>query len=101
MRFTEAGPGIPNELLDSRDAGDVVFLCGAGISIPAGLPDFFKLTAEVARCLGVQSDSQPGRLIEAERQNRVAGQSAALHDSVSFDRIFTLLVRAFGIRQVE
>jgi hypothetical protein len=54
MRFTEAGPRIPNELLDSRDAGDVVFLCGAGISIPAALPDFFKLTTDVARGLGVQ-----------------------------------------------
>ena len=101
MRFTEAGPGIPNELLDSRDAGDVVFLCGAGISIPAGLPDFFKLTTDVARRLGVQPDSQPGRLIEAERQNRLAGGGAAQRESVSFDRIFTLLVRAFGIGQVE
>jgi hypothetical protein len=91
MRFTESGPSIPNELLDSRDAGDVVFLCGAGVSIPAGLPDFFKLTTEVARRLGVQPDSQPGRLIEAERRNRRVGENAA---SVSFDRIFTLLVRA-------
>lgn len=75
-----------------------MFLCGAGVSIPAGLPDFFKLTTEVARRLGVQSNSQPGRLIEAERRNRRVGESAA---SVSFDRIFTLLVRAFGVGQVE
>src|ERR1700737_3149809 len=101
MRFTEAGPGIPNELLDSRDAGDVVFLCGAGISIPAGLPDFFKLTTDVARRLGVQPDSHPRRLIEAECQNPLAGGGAAQRESVSFDRIFTLLVRAFGIGQVE
>jgi hypothetical protein len=91
MRFTEAGPSIPNELLDSRDSGDVVFLCGAGISIPAGLPDFFKLTVDVSGRLGVQPDSQPGRLIEAERQNRVAG-GAASHNSISFDRVFTMLV---------
>jgi hypothetical protein len=51
--------------------------------------------------LGVQPESQPGRLIETERQNRLAGERAVLHDSVSFDRIFTLLVRAFGIGQVE
>lgn len=100
MRFTEHGPSVPNELLDSRDAGDVVFLCGAGISIPAGLPDFFKLTVGVANRLGVQPDSLPGRLIEAERQNRLGGGSA-IHGSVSFDRIFTLLVRAFGVGQVE
>jgi hypothetical protein len=68
MRFTEIGPNVPNELLDSRDAGDVVFLCDAGISIPAGLPDFFKLTVDVADRLGVQPDSRWGRAIEAERQ---------------------------------
>jgi hypothetical protein len=101
MRFTEAGPSIPNELLDSRDAGDVVFLCGAGISIPAGLPDFFKLTTDVARALGVQPDSQAGRLIEAERQNRLANSINSPQESVSFDRIFTLLVRTFGTSQVE
>jgi hypothetical protein len=101
MRFTEAGPSIPNELLDSRDAGDVVFLCGAGISIPAGLPDFFKLTVDVSGRLGVQPDSQPGRLIEAERQNRLAGGSAISHNPISFDRIFTTLVRDFGTSQVE
>ena len=101
MRFTEEGPSIPNELLDSRDAGDVVFLCGAGISIPAGLPDFFKLTMDVARRLGVPPDSQAGGLIEAERQNRLSGGTKGPHDFVSFDRIFSLLVRTFGVNQVE
>ncbi len=33
MRFTESGLSILNVLLDARDAGEVVFLCEAGISI--------------------------------------------------------------------
>jgi hypothetical protein len=101
MRFTEFGPSIPNELLDARDAGEVVFLCGAGVSIPAGLPDFFSLTASVADNLGVQPGSDIGRLIELGRQSRHGGAASSIHDTVSFDRIFALLVRTFGVSQVE
>jgi len=101
MRFTLNGPSIPNDLLDARDAGEVVFLCGAGISIPAGLPDFFNLTVKVAHQLGVQSDSTAARLIETERQYRETGTIVQPHESISFDRIFTLLVREFGAVQVE
>ena len=101
MRFTEFGPSIPNVLLDARDAGEVVFLCGAGISIPAGFPDFFRLTCNVADRLGCQCDSAAGRLIALEQRYREAGTTDDLHESVSFDRIFTLLVRQFGAPQVE
>jgi SIR2-like protein len=101
MRFTPSGPSIPNDLLDARDAGEVVFLCGAGISIPAGLPDFFSLTVEVAKRLGVQPESTAGLLIETERKSRATSLSSQSRESVSFDRIFTLLVREFGVTQVE
>jgi hypothetical protein len=93
MRFSERGPGIPNHLLDARDAGDVVFICGAGVSIPAGLPDFFKLTAEVARRLGVEPSSHAGALIEAEWAHRVSGAAMPLREPISFDRIFAQLER--------
>jgi len=101
MRFTESGPSIPNALLDARDAGEVVFLCGAGISIPAGLPDFFRLTCDVASRLGCRPDSPAGRLIALEQHYRGAGAADNMHEPVSFDRIFTLLVRQFGAPQVE
>jgi SIR2-like domain len=101
MRFTQHGPSIPNDLLDARDAGEVVFLCGAGISIPAGLPDFFNLTIEVAHRLGVEPESTIGQMIETERKNRTTGSAAYPHQSIPFDRIFTLLVREFGVAQVE
>ena len=47
MRFKADGPPIPDILLEERDAGNVVFLCGAGVSIPAGLPSFLDLTRHV------------------------------------------------------
>jgi len=108
MRFTEFGPSIPNALLDARDAGEVVFLCGAGISIPAGLPDFFRLTSEVARRLGCSPESRAGKLIaleednrKADEQNRKNGVVTELREPISFDRILTLLVRDYGASQVE
>ena len=36
MRFLSDGLNIPDELLEERDKGNVVFLCGAGVSYPAG-----------------------------------------------------------------
>jgi NAD-dependent SIR2 family protein deacetylase len=101
MRFTEFGPSIPNVLLDARDVGAVVFLCGAGISIPAGLPDFFRLTRDVAYRLGCRLDSEAGRLIGLEERHRQANVADEIHEPVSFDRIFRLLVRDFGTQQVE
>jgi hypothetical protein len=101
MRFTPDGPSVPNDLLDARDAGEVIFLCGAGISIPAGLPSFFGLTVDVARRLGVQSGSNVGRLLGLEHQNSGESSGASLHASVSFDSIFTALTREFGLAQVE
>lgn len=33
MRFFEDGPDIPDQLIEARENGEVVFFCGAGISI--------------------------------------------------------------------
>ncbi|MCG8906271.1 SIR2 family protein [Pseudomonas sp. DP-17] len=38
---------IPERLLLAHARGEVLFICGAGISIPAGLPDFRKLVVDV------------------------------------------------------
>lgn len=58
MRFLANGPNIPDTLLDARDDGSVVFLCGAGVSIPAGMPDFAGLTERVLDQLNPPRDSQ-------------------------------------------
>ena len=52
MRFVADGPSIPDALLEERDRGKVVFFCGAGISVPAGLPNFRNLTIRVMKALG-------------------------------------------------
>ena len=41
--FVTNGPDIPERLLQAHEDGRVVFFCGAGISNPAGLPDFHGL----------------------------------------------------------
>ena len=40
-------PPIPERLLLAHARGEVLFICGAGISRPAGLPDFRKLVLDV------------------------------------------------------
>ncbi|MDE0174260.1 MAG: SIR2 family protein [Defluviicoccus sp.] len=44
-------PAIPERLLLAHARGDVLFLCGAGISMSAGLPDFKQLVLDVYRIL--------------------------------------------------
>lgn len=56
MRFLAEGPSIPNRLLAAHERGKVLFLCGAGVSIPAGLPGFLTLAGEVAKILGIPAN---------------------------------------------
>lgn len=42
---------IPERLLLAHARGEVLFICGAGISRPAGLPDFRELVIDVYRVL--------------------------------------------------
>ncbi|MCY4237496.1 MAG: SIR2 family protein [Rhodospirillaceae bacterium] len=44
-------PAIPERLLLAHARGDVLFLCGAGVSKTAGLPDFRQLVLDVYRTL--------------------------------------------------
>lgn len=52
MQFVANGPDIPDALLQAHEEGRVVFFCGAGISYPAGLPDFKGLVDEIYRQVG-------------------------------------------------
>ena len=47
MQFIPYGPDIPNELLNAHEDGKVVFFCGAGISMPLGLPNFEGLVKKI------------------------------------------------------
>ncbi len=52
---------IPEELRRAHEDGKVVFFCGAGISVPAGLPSFKELVESVLTdLLPRKEDCQPG-----------------------------------------
>ena len=83
MRFFADGPIIPRHLFEARDAGNVVFLCGAGVSRPAGLPDFMQLAKDILGGL-----------------NSTDAQSA--FDSGELpERIFNKLISEFGRQEVD
>jgi len=68
MRFLsneKGAPDIPDRLLQAQEEGKVVFFCGAGISVSAGLPTFRDLVDSLYENLGDQylkSESQKDAL---------------------------------------
>jgi hypothetical protein len=52
MRFIEAGPDIPTDLVVAQERGETLFVCGAGVSRTVGLPLFSGLVEGVYRRLG-------------------------------------------------
>src|SRR5215216_219955 len=53
-RVISLGPGmaaIPERLLLAHARGEVLFICGAGVSRPANLPDFRQLVLDVYQVL--------------------------------------------------
>jgi hypothetical protein len=67
MRFLEDGADIPDELIRSASDGDAVFLCGAGVSMRAGMPSFKKLTDDIYIELGETRANEPAEHIAYER----------------------------------
>lgn len=99
MRFIPNGPDIPDELIVARDAGDVVFFCGAGVSQHvARLPGFAALGSKVLESLGAVSDSPARKLLDmANGAERIAGVGGLL----ATDRVFSLLEREFELTDVR
>jgi SIR2-like protein len=52
MRFLPSGPDVPTELIAAQEKGQVIFVCGAGVSRGAGLPTFRGLVERVYELLG-------------------------------------------------
>lgn len=93
MRFCANGPFIPDELLISRDRGDVVFFCGAGVSqARAKLDNFVQLARKVIERLGAAQDSPARRLLEVASN---ASPIAGVGGFIATDRVFSLLEREF------
>lgn len=94
MRFYPGGPSIPDILLERCDAGRVVFLCGAGVSSPSGMPTFVGLTQYVIDFFDPPADSE----IIAAFKPWLDDESAA---NVPLDQIFNLLHLEYGKDEVN
>ncbi|MXY07023.1 MAG: hypothetical protein F4Y61_00070 [Rhodothermaceae bacterium] len=94
MRFLPNGLNIPDELLEERDKGNVVFLCGAGVSYPAGMPDFLELAKYVVEELGTPQDA-PLRKMLADNEDVPEGARPSL------DQIFNLLQQEYTAGEID
>lgn len=106
MRFNSHGPAVPRPLLAAADAGDVVFVCGAGVSLArAGLPTFQGLLDGVVNRLRPAPDGLAAQVLAAEAQLRAADLLTELPPGFSGiatpDRVFGLLEEEFGRETVE
>ncbi|WP_232491775.1 SIR2 family protein [Novosphingobium kaempferiae] len=98
MRFVENGPILPDELLISRDEGQVLFFCGSGVSLArAGLPDFYGLADAVLKHLHAASNSRARAVIAASRSVSVKG----VEGLIPADRAFSLLEQEFDVQRVR
>ncbi|MES2038634.1 MAG: SIR2 family protein [Pseudomonadota bacterium] len=100
MRFYLNGPDIPNDLIDAQSQGRVVFFCGAGISMPAGLPSFLVLTKRVMDKLGVSSQALNSLSVQKREINGLL--QGHIHSlQFSLDQTFYLLQQEYGSEAVE
>ncbi|MGO7153221.1 SIR2 family protein [Rhizobium leguminosarum] len=72
LRFSDDGPEFPSTLIDALMAGEVVFLCGTGVSAPL-LPDFKSLVDRTYQRLGVEMDISERRSYNGQRFEEVLG----------------------------
>jgi hypothetical protein len=89
MRFFADGPSIPDVLLERRDAGRVVFLCGAGVSFNSGMPTFLGLAQHVVEFFDPPADSQIMKAFAPWLEDPSA-------PNVPLDQIFNLLHQEYG-----
>lgn len=82
MRFDPLGPNIPSELIAAQERGDVVFVCGAGVSMTVGLPSFRELVEKIYAEVG---DNWAGHVAEADGMATYA-----------YDRVIRCLERRLG-----
>lgn len=84
MRFVEAGPDIPTDLIVAQERGETLFVCGAGVSRTVGLPLFGGLVEGVYRRLGEDWTHHLAEREGMEEGRRLYGQ---------YDRVLRCLER--------
>ena len=92
MRFLPNGLNIPDELLEARDKGNVVFLCGAGVSYPSGMPNFLGLARYVVEELGTPQDASSRKMLYEDIPKGARP---------SLDQIFNLLQQEYTAGEID
>ncbi len=99
MRFIENGPDIPDELLFAQDEGNVVFFCGAGVSMAhAKLASFADLAEKVINDLGATEDSKAKKLFSKFTE---LNKDPHTRGVISADHIFSSLIRSFDRNDIN
>ncbi len=102
MRFVPDGPDIPNSLIAKWRTGRVLFLAGAGVSVPSKLPLFDGLALKVYRALKdpMYDTVKKARAASGDRRKKVLegavltpqkAVEANLFLDRQFDRFFSVL----------
>ena len=73
MQFVRSGPDIPERLLQAHEDGRVVFFCGAGISNPAGLPEFAGLVDQLFENFVIAPDPVEASAIKSGQYDIAVG----------------------------
>jgi hypothetical protein len=92
MKFLPHSADIPHDLIRSVGDGEVVFLCGAGVSLGVGLPTFKKLTDDVYTRMGENRTHEAAEMIaydkeEYDRVLRSLEKRTLLHGTESRVRV--------------
>ena len=87
MRFVQGGPQVPKELVLAQEKGQVIFVCGAGVSRAAGLPLFRGLIERIYQELGETWKHHAAEREAMEKDGRLFGQ---------YDRVLRCLERRLG-----
>ena len=94
MRFHSDGPSIPDLLLERCEAGEVVFLCGAGVSVNSEMPDFDELIEFVVEKLKLPPESKSRCAFDSY-------VSETNPNHITLDQIFQMLYKEYRREEVD
>tara|TARA_B100001094_G_scaffold333302_1_gene410501 strand:- start:10752 stop:14420 length:3669 start_codon:yes stop_codon:yes gene_type:complete len=92
MRFFQNSIDIPKKLIQKARDGEVVFFCGAGVSMAkARMPSFKELTEKSIKMLAKDSNTEAQKLLESMNSSC---------SEASYERVFSLLEEQYPLNEV-